>query len=51
MLLAARDIIEESTGFRNDEEDGDIAKITEKKKKYSQEQNLKGKTMHYKSGA
>ena len=45
MLLAARDIIGGINWVQEYEEDGDIAKITEKKKKYSQEQNLKGKNL------
>ncbi len=49
MLLAARDIIGGINWVQEYEEDGDIAKITEKKKKYSQEQNLKGKTWRYRS--
>ena len=49
MLLAARDIIGGINWVQEYEEDGDIAKITEKKKKYSQEQNLREKTWRYRS--
>ena len=46
MLLAARDIIGGINWVQEYEEDGDIAKINrEKRKKYSQEQNLKGKNL------